>query len=259
MKRKHRGVAKTSCRGPTSTHSKGMRRIINDLETVFGRHLRQGIDIAKVSVDMYGQDGAGLTVDERLDTVRVKRIGVGIDVGKDGNKSLSNDCVRCRSKGIRGRDDLSAAVRTKAERLENTLKSRMPVNEQRHIIYGQVLAESLLESLVLFPHVSQPMTLPQWSNLADILLKRGHRGPGDHNLIGHACSQHAHRSQASTAFSRRSVVFPAVLSSLQLDMIALRRAAEPQGQDTRLPSRQAEPRGTRAPVPKRGPFPCRTT
>ena len=170
MEAEHGGVAECGGGDAVALDAEGVGGVVDDPETVAVGDVLDGVDVAEVTVDVDGHDGARARRNRLLDALRVDG-AVGLaDVGEDGREALSRNSVsRAREAEGRGHN-----LAVQAEGLEYALECVVPVGEQAHVGRPQALLQRLLELPVLLPHVGEPVALPQRANLLAILFERWH-------------------------------------------------------------------------------------
>ena len=88
-------------------HGKGMRGIIDDLQSIVVGNTLDALDVARLPIAMDRHDGRRLRRDGRFDLVRVHVEGKRINVDKDRLDAIPQQGMGRRHEGIGSGDDLA--------------------------------------------------------------------------------------------------------------------------------------------------------
>ena len=138
--------------------TEGMRRIVDQLQSVPFRDFADFPYGTHVSIYMYRENGDSFFTDQSLDQCRIHGQVLPADIAEDRHQIVAHDrmCRGCKSKG--SRDHL--ASRREAECPDRFLQGKMSVREQSHMGHIQVRLQPLLKSIMFGSHVGEPAALP---------------------------------------------------------------------------------------------------
>ena len=128
------------------------------------------LDIAEMPVYMYRNDGTGFLCDERLDLIYVNRVVLRIHITEHRCQSIADDRVRGRCKRERCCDNFSG----KSHCLNQKFQCHVPVGKQQNISHFQIFCQFLLQSVMLLPHICQPVAFKNTLYLVHILIQFRH-------------------------------------------------------------------------------------
>ena len=144
--------------------TKGMGRIVDDLQAILVGDGLDGIHIHRLAVAVHGHNGSGLGRDGGLNLLRVYAAGLLLNIHEHGTTAVPPDAVGGGHKTVGRGDDFARDT----ERLQGCQQRQGAVGEQADVRHFQVLGQCLLQLLVELPVVRNPLTRP---NLLEHLIK----------------------------------------------------------------------------------------
>ena len=137
-------------------HAEGMGGIIDDLQAILVCYLLNAFRVAGLAIDVYGHNGRGLGSDGCLDLVRVDVAGFRVDVHEHRLDAVPPQGMGGGHEAVGRGDDLARD----AQGLQGAHQGKRAVGEQADVGHFQVLAQGLLQFLVIMTIVGQPFTIP---------------------------------------------------------------------------------------------------
>lgn len=159
-------VAGVEHRDAVPADAERMGSVVDDAEPVFVRDLLDGHRVARLAVDMDGQDGRGARRDGRLDFLGVEVARRRVHVDKDGLDAVPPQRVCGGHETVRRRDDLARDV----QGLQGANQGERAVCEEADVGHAEVVGQRAFQLLVVVAVVRQPAALPDVFEIRDELL-----------------------------------------------------------------------------------------
>ena len=161
-------------------HSEGVRRIVDDLESVPVRNRLDLVDSARLAVAVHGHDGNSLGGDGLLYLLGVEVAGLGVYVREHRLQPVPPDAVGSGNEAVRSGDHFTPAD---VKGLEGRDQRDRAVGEKTDIWNLQVLGQCAFKPLVIFSEVGHPMPGPDALHHPVEFVKVREQGRGDCNLF----------------------------------------------------------------------------